>query len=83
VKTKRAFSTNGASSTGAGHVEECKLIHSYLLVQSTVQKDQGPPHRTRYAESKRREIGERLEHMGVCGAMGYAQTTWSPVELRS
>jgi hypothetical protein len=27
---KTAFSTNGAGSTGSQHVEECKLIHSYL-----------------------------------------------------
>jgi hypothetical protein len=32
---KTAFSTNGASSTGGYHVEECELIHSYLLVQSS------------------------------------------------
>jgi hypothetical protein len=32
---KTAFSTNGAGSTGSQHVEECKLIHSYLLVQSS------------------------------------------------
>jgi hypothetical protein len=35
VGKKRAYSTNGAGSSGAPHVEECKLIHSYLLVQST------------------------------------------------
>jgi hypothetical protein len=29
---KTAFSTNGAGTTGSYHVEECKLIHSYLLV---------------------------------------------------
>jgi hypothetical protein len=27
------FLTNGASSTGGHYVEECKSIHSYLLVQ--------------------------------------------------
>jgi hypothetical protein len=27
---KTAFSTNGAVSTVAQHVEECKLIHSYV-----------------------------------------------------
>ena len=27
-----AFSTNGAGTTGRYHVEECELIHSYLLV---------------------------------------------------
>jgi hypothetical protein len=30
-----AFSINGAGITGGYHVEECKLIHSYLLVQSS------------------------------------------------
>ena len=29
---KRAFSTNGADTTGSYHVEECELMHSYLLV---------------------------------------------------
>ena len=29
---KTAFSTNGAVTTGGYHVEECELIHSYLLV---------------------------------------------------
>jgi hypothetical protein len=29
---KTAFSTNGAGTTGGYHVEECKLIHFYLLV---------------------------------------------------
>jgi hypothetical protein len=28
-------STNGASSTGSYHVEECELIHSYLLAQNS------------------------------------------------
>jgi hypothetical protein len=32
---KIAFSTNGADSIAGYHVEECKLIHSYLLVQSS------------------------------------------------
>jgi hypothetical protein len=32
---KTAFSTNGAGTTGGYRVEECKLIHSYLLVQSS------------------------------------------------
>jgi hypothetical protein len=33
-KKKTAFSTNGAALTGDQHVE-CKLIHSYLLVESS------------------------------------------------
>jgi hypothetical protein len=32
---KDSISTNGAGTTGGNHVEECKLIHSYLLVQSS------------------------------------------------
>jgi hypothetical protein len=32
---KTAFSTNSAGSTGGYHIEECELIHSYLLVQSS------------------------------------------------
>jgi hypothetical protein len=30
---RAAFLTNGAGFTGGQHVEECKSIHSYLLVQ--------------------------------------------------
>jgi hypothetical protein len=45
---KTAVSTNGVGSTGGYHVEECKLIHSHLLVQRGSQVDQGPPHKTRY-----------------------------------
>jgi hypothetical protein len=30
---KTAFTTNGAGTTGGYHVEECKLIHSYFLIQ--------------------------------------------------
>jgi hypothetical protein len=35
VEKKTAFSTNGAGSTDSQHVEEYKLIHSYLSVQSS------------------------------------------------
>jgi hypothetical protein len=33
-KKRIGFSTNFGGSTGGYHVEECELIHSYLLVQS-------------------------------------------------
>jgi hypothetical protein len=33
-KKKTAFFTIDAGSTGYWHVEECKLIHSYLLIHS-------------------------------------------------
>jgi hypothetical protein len=32
IQWKKAFSTNGASTTGVYQVEEWELIHSYLLV---------------------------------------------------
>jgi hypothetical protein len=34
-KKKTIFSTNSAGSPGGQYVEECKLIYSYLLVQSS------------------------------------------------
>jgi hypothetical protein len=53
-----AFSTNGAHSVGGQHVEECKSIHSYLLVKTSIQVNQGPPLKIRYTETNRRESGE-------------------------
>jgi hypothetical protein len=35
---KTAFLTNGACTTGGYHVEECKLIHSYLKELEKVPK---------------------------------------------
>jgi hypothetical protein len=35
IGKKTAFLTNGVDLTGGYHVEECELIHSYLLVQSS------------------------------------------------
>ena len=32
---KTAFSTNVAGSTGGQHIEECKLIHSYIRRSSS------------------------------------------------
>jgi hypothetical protein len=71
---KTPFSTNGAGSAGSYHVEECDLIHSYFLIQSsksiliTLYKvDQGTPHQTRDTKIHRRESEEeprRYEHWG-------------------
>jgi hypothetical protein len=55
---KTAFPTNGAGSTGGQHVEECKYIYFSLLVQSSIPSGSGPPHKTRCAESNRRESGK-------------------------
>jgi hypothetical protein len=32
---KKAFPTNGAGSACGQHVQKCKLIHSYLSIQSS------------------------------------------------
>ena len=52
---RTASSINGAGSTEGQHAEECKLVLSYLLVQSL-----RPPHQTRYTETNRTESGEEL-----------------------
>jgi hypothetical protein len=57
-KKKTAFLTNTASSTGGYHVEECKSTHFISLYKVQIQFDQGPPYKTRYTETNRREIGE-------------------------
>jgi hypothetical protein len=49
-----AFSKDG----GGSNVEECKLTHSYLLIQSTSPSGSRTLHKTRYTESSRRESGE-------------------------
>jgi hypothetical protein len=54
-KKKKASSINDAGLTSGLHVEECKSIHMYLLLQAQVHVDQGPPHKTRYTESNRRD----------------------------
>ena len=57
MEKKIAFSTNGAGSIGGRHAEECKLIHSYLVLSST-KVDQGPPHKARHTETNRKETEE-------------------------
>jgi hypothetical protein len=42
-------------------VEECKLIHPYLLYKSQFQVNQGSPHKTRYIESNK--IEARVWHV--------------------
>jgi hypothetical protein len=62
------FSTNGAGSTEGQHVEEYKSIHFYLLMQSSSpsgSKTSILPHKTRYTETNRKEMGKSLEHMGT------------------
>ena len=40
------------------------LIHSYLLYKDQVQVDQGPPHKTRFSETNRRESREQHQTHG-------------------
>jgi hypothetical protein len=79
---KTAFSTNGAGSTGSKHVEECKLIHSYLSAK--VQADQGPPHKTRYTESNRRESRKISRTRGQRGKLPEEDTNglFSKIKIR-
>jgi hypothetical protein len=56
---KRAFSTNGAGTTGGYHVEECKLIHSYLLVQiTTLSGSKNSTLNEKYRNLQRRKWGK-------------------------
>ena len=62
-----AFSTSGAGTTGGYHVEECELVDSYLLVQSSSlsgsKKDLHiKPETLKFIEEK---VGESLEDMGT------------------
>jgi hypothetical protein len=56
---RTAFSTNATGSTGSYHVEECKLIHSYLLVQSSSLSGSRTPHKPRDTETYRGESWEK------------------------
>ena len=60
MEQKTAFSTNGPGSIGS-YLDECKFIHSYLLYKAQVQVNQGPPHKTRYADTKRKVSGEESQ----------------------
>ena len=60
---KTVFSTNGAGSTGSQHIEECKLIHSYLLLQSSsLSGSKIKPETLKLIEEK---VGKRLKDMGT------------------
>jgi hypothetical protein len=60
---KTTFSLNGAGSTGSQHVEECKLIHSYHLVQAQVQLDQELDIKPGTLKPIEEKVGKSLEHM--------------------
>jgi hypothetical protein len=52
---KIAFSMNGAGSIGNQHVEECKLVQSYILVKTS---SPSVSRTSRYTESNRTKSGE-------------------------
>ena len=61
---KTVFSTIDAGSTGGQHVGECKLIHSYILEQSS------SPSRSRYIKQDtlkliEEKVEKSLKHMGT------------------
>ena len=62
---KTAFSTNGAGTTGGYHVEECELIHSYLLVlrsKTLIKELHIKPETLKCMEEK---VGKTVEDMGT------------------
>jgi hypothetical protein len=63
-KKKTAFSTNGGCSTGGWHVEECKSIHSYLLVliSKWIKDLYIKPDTLKLIEEK---VVKSLKHMGT------------------
>jgi hypothetical protein len=60
---RTGFSTNGAGSTGGQHVEKCKSTYSHLY-KAQVHVDQGPPHKSRFTETSRRESGGKPQTHG-------------------
>jgi hypothetical protein len=61
---KTAFSTNGAGTTGSQHVKNANQSILILLCKAEVQMYQGPPRKTRYTETNRKESGEELRKYG-------------------
>jgi hypothetical protein len=63
---KTAFSTNGAGTTDSYHVEECELIHSYILCTKAkskwIKELHTKPETLKLIEEK---VGESLEDMGT------------------
>jgi hypothetical protein len=65
VEKKKASTANGTGLTSRLHLEQYKLIHFISLYKAQVQGDQGPPHKTRYTESNRRESGKHPRKIGT------------------
>jgi len=63
-RKKIAFSTNGGSSTGGQHLEECRSIHSHHPVQS-LSPSGSSTSTTNQITLKLIELGKSLDHMGT------------------
>ena len=59
-----AFSTIGAGPTISQHAEECKLIHSYLLLQSSSPSGSRTSSYKQIYKTKRMESGEEHQPWG-------------------
>ena len=59
------FPTNIPDSTGGQHGEECKVIHSYLLVQRKVHMGQGPHIKCYTVKLVEEKLGKSIEHIGT------------------
>jgi hypothetical protein len=62
VEKKTAFLTNAAGSTGGQYAEECKLIHSYLLVQGSSLSG---THKTDMLNLIKEKVRKNLKHIGT------------------
>jgi hypothetical protein len=60
---KTGFSTNGTYSTDSQHTEKCKLIHSYIFVQSSSGSRTSIKPGT--LKLKGEKVGKSLEHMDI------------------
>jgi hypothetical protein len=65
VEKKTAFSTNSTGSTGHQNVEECKSIHSYLLVQGSSPRESNLHIKPDTLKLIEEEVGKNLKHMGT------------------
>jgi hypothetical protein len=63
---KTEFSTNGAGTTGDSHVEECELIHSYLLVlRSNLSGSKELHIKPETVKLREDKVGKSLEDTGT------------------
>ena len=76
-----AFSINGAGSTVSHHVVECKLIQSYLPLQSSSPSRSRIPYKIGYTECNRRESAEKPQKHGLRGKFPEQNThdLWSKI----